>query len=146
MALKKSEKRLLGLLGVVAVVFLVDRFVLHAKGEAVAESENSLIVNAAARIFSESKPQIHQRSYQNWGRDPFSTAASGDGASGSYASSKPVLKGILWNQGKAYVMINGFVLGEGEEYKGLRVDKINGSEVLCSRGNRSYTLHWRESP
>jgi hypothetical protein len=59
---------------------------------------------------------------------------------------KHKLKGLFWKEGKAFALIDDMVIGEGEEDGGVRVERIEGTEVLCRRGSRSFTLHWSESP
>ena len=161
MALKKSEKRMLGLLGIVVIVFLINQFVLGSgdkKPEADAGSSVSKIVNndlsnlGTSGNSSPSNSNTQKKYFESWGRDPFSTATSSSAVQVSSKPSrkdkkpKPILKGIIRKKGKAYVLINGLILGEGEERGGLKIEKIDGMEVLCSQGSQTYTLHWRESP
>lgn len=154
MALKKSEKRLLGLLGVVALVFLVDRFLLSPGKEEPAPSQPAAArIQAADALLADAAQKTTSapvaRQYVSWGRDPFSTARS-EGRTASPARGESAvqheLKGLFWKEGKAFALIDDMVLGEGEEDQGIRVDRIEGTEVLCRRGSRSFTLHWRESP
>jgi type II secretory pathway component PulC len=56
-----------------------------------------------------------------------------------------VLKGIFWEAGKAYVLIDDYVLSEGEEEGGIKVEKIEGKNVICRKGGRQFTLQWRET-
>lgn len=155
MTLKKSEKRLLGLMGIVVVFFLVDRFVLNSGDE---EPEPiSKPRTAAAAAFkklaggssgSAKVIETDKQNFASWGRDPFASSVSTVSASRAKSAkrSMPKLEGMFWKQGRAFVLINDIVLSEGEEDKGIRVEKINGTEVLCTQGGRTYTLHWRESP
>jgi hypothetical protein len=161
MALKKSEKRLLVILGVAVLVFLFDRFVL-SKGDKESEDikktppkkvVSTVVPNTES---SETTSQLSSRTqlkhFEEWGKDPFSinrfkSPSEVSSSSGQkVAKSSVKLKGIFWKEGETFVLINDFILGEGEENKGLRVEKINGTEVLCSRGNRTFKLTWRESP
>jgi len=158
MALKKKEKRLLVVLGIAVVMFLFDQLVGIPLGKKAEADEESPAAQAAKTVPQRAtlsgnllrlNPDAMQRRFETWGRDPFSISRSGGNHStstGKIGKSKPELKGIFWKQGKPYVLINEFVLSEGEEKQGLRVEKINGTEVLCSQGSRSFTLHWRESP
>ena len=158
MALKKSEKRLLGLLGVVAVVFLVDRFILSSGGDEPQATDtkpkvaavNQLLKSKATKAVPAKKASLSVV-YTTWGRNPFSAPRSAStsstaGSQSTQQAEKPELKGIFWKKGKAYVLIDDAVLGEGEENKGVRVEKIEETEVLCRRGGRSFTLYLRESP
>jgi len=167
MVLKKSEKRLVTILGLAIVVFLLDRFVLSSgskkapKGKSTVSAASVLGTTAAAGksgstgSMPSAKPDVEPKTYEGWGRDPFvlpsshagvSASASPTGAKSESSPSLPVLKGMFWKGGRAYVLIDDVVLGEGEEKKGIRVEKINGMEVLCRQGSRQFTLHWRESP
>ena len=74
------------------------------------------------------------------------TYGSITGQSGGKQKGGPKLQGFLWKKGKAYVLIDDAVLSEGEEKDGLRVERIREKEVLCSKGGRTFTLYWRESP
>lgn len=161
MTLKKSEKRLLVFLGIVVVVFFFDRFVGLPVGKKAETDKESLKTQAAKTVFPKSmlsgnlsRPNSDsmRRRFESWGRDPFSGSSSTSTVRGATASSgkggksKPELRGIFWKQGKPYVLINDIILSEGEEKNGLRVERVEGTEVLCSQGSRSFTLHWRESP
>ncbi|MBN2030888.1 hypothetical protein JW824_11675 [bacterium] len=152
MALKKSEKRLLIILGVAVFGFLFDRFVLSGGDENDAaanvvqnrtQNQNMLlsgVVTPDPIAVSEKASQNKQ--FETWGRDPFSLISSGNGES----RSRPILKGIFWNQDKSYVLIDDLILSEGEEAEGIRIEKIREEEVLCYQGGQLFTLHWRESP
>jgi len=180
-ALKKSEKRLLGMLGVVLVIFLLDRFIWSAdkkeeqtvppqvvkKGAVIVPGANSADPKTAVV-----KKKQERTVFRGWKKDPFAysyakelakkntrriqrTANRGTGQSqqtqkGQQTEKKeeekgPVLNGILWKNGKAFALIDGVIMEEGEEREGLRVVKIRGSEVICRKGNRTFTIQWRES-
>jgi hypothetical protein len=157
-ALKKSEKRLLGLLGVVVIVFLFNQFVLSAgKNKKDGGVENQSNTRTAALLnagtageSSVASAELGAMRFDSWGGDPFTHSASlneGSSSSGdkNTKQSKHVLKGIIWKNGKAYVLVGDQILGEGEEHGGLRIERVDGTEVLCRQGGRSFTLHWRES-
>jgi len=159
LALKKSEKRLLKILGVVvvgAVIFELLGSSGKHKSAVKAPPKNSLLSAPFVKSKSNaavSKPSISPRvRYNTWGRDPFYDSGSYGSGSSSASGKKgekskpPVLKGIFWKQGRAYVLIDSSILREGEEKKGLMVEKIKGTEVLCRKGKRLFTLRWRESP
>lgn len=84
--------------------------------------------------------------YDTWGeRDPFSKPELPGAAKAS--SSAPLhVRGIVWMQGKPYVLINDVILTVGEEKKGIRVEGIEGRKVFCRKGGKMYTLQWSESP
>jgi type II secretory pathway component PulC len=82
----------------------------------------------------------------SWGRDPF-TIVKPPPPPKKIPPLKVdvVLKGIFWEAGKAYVLIDDYVLAEGEEGGGIKVEKIEGKNVICRKGGRQFTLHWRET-
>jgi hypothetical protein len=85
--------------------------------------------------------------FNTWGkRDPFSKPQAVLQAEAAASSSPVVVKGIIWMKGKPYVLINDVILTAGEEKKGIRIDKIEGSKVYCRKGGNSYTLQWSKSP
>ena len=166
MALKKSEKRLFVVLGFFIIVLLVDQFILSSdksekvppgaklkdKGTQLVKSVVSASSDAEAGVASQSTlPNI--KYFNDWGRNPFASSkprpvartASRTGEKKEEVK-KPELQGFFWKQGKAYVLVDKKILTEGEEKEGLRIDKIQDREVLCSKGGRTFTLYWRESP
>jgi hypothetical protein len=164
-ALKKNEKRLLMILGVAVLGFFIDRFVISSKGkdvspqetesdkEAIRVVDNTQLINSVNRgSASAAAVKLQVKRFDTWGRDPFEISKLTSKVGYSSTSkrkgkvSKPVLKGIFWKKGKPYVLIDDNVLSEGEEKGGIRVKRIQGTEVLCYRGSQSFTLHWRESP
>jgi len=163
-ALKKSEKRLLIILGIAVVSFLFNRFVL-SKGQEnnviqqnvqnITQTQvksNTLLADVVSPNPVGANIELPMEYFESWGRDPFFLNDTRLVASGSSPVSKkeskpkPVLKGIFWKANKPYVLLDDHILSEGEEVEGTRVEKINGSEVLCSQGSQSFTLYWRESP
>lgn len=161
MALKKSEKRLLIILGIAVLIFIFDRFVLSKgdkESEAIKKSPPKKVVSTVipSTKSSVTTPRLSSKTqlkrFEEWGKDPFSvnrfqtTAEVNASYEKKVAKTSEKLKGIFWREGKAFVLINDSIIGEGEENKGLKVEKINGTEVLCSRGNRTFKLYWRESP
>jgi len=165
-ALKKSEKRLFVILGVFIVIFLVDRFILSSdKSEKAAPSVklkdkgaqtvNSVVASSpdagAATASIGTLPD--KKHFDDWGRNPFASSRPQPVARTRSRTEKkkveikkPELQGFFWKQGKAYVLVDKMILTEGEEKEGLRIDKIQDKEVLCSKGGHTFTLYWRESP
>ena len=167
MALKKSEKRLMVILGIVVAVFLIDQFIISSGDEEAstvkpgAASLNKLLKRSALSklnsVEGSAVPKISKiegKRFETWGRDPFMVPKTAGGIYGSTSGQSgggkqkggPKLQGFLWKKGKAYVLIDDAVLSEGEEKDGLRVERIRDKEVLCSKGGRTFTLYWRESP
>jgi len=162
--LKKSEKRLVVILGIVSAVFLFDRFVLSSDEEESstlkpgAKGINSLLSATALSKLRTTQAavqlptfRVEGKQFATWGRNPFSGPKSTSEvkrmatAARNRARQNPTLQGFFWKQGKTYVMVNDAVLTEGEEKDGLRIEKIRDKEVLCSQGGRTFTLYWRES-
>ncbi len=162
MTLKKSEKRLLVILGIVVAVFLVDQVFLSSGDEDDAAPSPGLTDNNTKIVQSivlqtnggqgvvQQGSMIPKKYFDSWGRDPFAsrqiTAMATRASQKKAEKALPVLRGFFWKKGRAYVLIDEEILTEGEEKNGLRVERIREKEVLCSQGNRTFTLHWRESP
>ncbi len=158
MALKKSEKRMLIILaGVVAVagIFkLIDKpknvkpvpainqnHPIQTPGQVLPPQTQVQSANA-----NSSKKIVKFKKYDSWGRDPF-TIVKPPPPPKKIPPMKidVVLKGIFWEAGKAYVLIDDYVLSEGEEEGGIKVEKIEGKNVICRKGGRQFTLQWRET-
>jgi len=165
-ALKKSEKRLFVVLGVFIVIFLVDQFILSSDkskkgppGTNLKDKGTQLVKSVVAALPDAGSTTISQgtlpdkKHFDDWGRNPFASSRPQPVARTSSRTGnkkvevkKPELKGFFWKQGKAYVLVDKMILTEGEEKEGLRIDKIQDREVLCSKGGQTFTLYWRESP
>jgi len=154
MALKKSEKRLLIILGIAVAVFLVDRFVLSKsdkKSPPQPVNQTSTVTGlASAKVKTAvvSTRNIEgKKVFDNWGRDPFNEKVYTGKCGGKFArsGSTPKLKGLFWKEGHAYVMVDDEILKVGEEKEGLKIERVEGKAVFCRQGNRSFTLHWSES-
>lgn len=160
MALKKSEKRLLIIAGLVAAAFLFDKFVLSNKGGKSKPAPKSKIVATQSaqsnQVVSATHPGTSQRvMFDDWGKDPFRVIEEKKVETVSSQSvvaraPKPVipdatLHGIFWKEGKAYVLINDDIMSEGEMKNGIRIDRIEDERVLCNYAGQSFTLYWRET-
>lgn len=142
MALKKSEQRLLMILGAVVIVFVFNQFVCgsgNKKPKNQPQREAAVKTKKAAGAQTADASDISKKRYDSWGRDPFLPKGS------AYASSKPSLKcqGMFWKSGKPYVLINNYVLGEGDSQGGITVDKIEGRRISGKRDGTSFTLIWK---
>jgi len=151
MALKKSEKRLLIILGVVVVAFLVNQFFLSGDKNKTPQKNkygSSVPGTGQGSGKGENKVSGHveEESYSDWGRDPFFEEDVDILARKSRERSVTLkLQGIFFKNGEGYVLINNQVLKEGEEKKGIRVEKIEADKVLCRSRGRLVTLRWRKS-
>ena len=166
MALKKSEKRLFVVLGVFILIFLVDQFMLGSdKSEKASpgvklKDKGTELVKSVVPTSSDAQANAASLStlpdkkyFEDWGRNPFAsskpkpvTRSTSRTGKKKVEVKKPELQGFFWKQGKAYVLVDKVILTEGEEKEGLRIDKIQDKEVLCSKGGQTFTLYWRESP
>jgi hypothetical protein len=155
MALQNREKKMLMFAGPVAVLLLVLNFMgvfggkSKSSGKAVerAKAKVSRVANAVAgkeSAATTSRAASGFVRYDSWGdRDPFTKPVFRN----QPAPSAPIhVKGIVWKNGKPYVLINDVVLAVGEEKDGIRVDRIEGKKVFCRKGGSMYTLQWSESP
>ena len=158
MALQKREKTMLMALGGVVVVAVLFQ-VLSGGKSTPAKSVKSLVEKTAGQLGAERltshKPatafkyasEADSLRFNNWGkRDPFSKPEYVLQAEAAAASVPIVVKGIIWMQGKPYVLINDVILTAGEEKKGIRVERIEGRNVYCRKGGKSYNLQWSKSP
>lgn len=167
MALKKSERNLLVVLGLVAAVFLINQFVCSngEKKQKVDQAETekkpkSRVANIASKVLQSEKDVeasediIAKRHFETWGRDPFKTPyreivalAEKNREKGKEEDPKEkyILKGLMHGaKGKNFVLINEEVIAEGEEVDGLRILKIDENNVLCRYGEETFTLEWKE--
>jgi hypothetical protein len=158
MALQKREKTMLMVLGGVAVVAVLYMVLSGGKSKPT-KSVQTIVKKTAGQLGVEvAAPkktmaafkyasEADSLQFNTWGqRDPFSKPSVVLQAEAAAASSPLVVKGIIWMQGKPYVLINDVILTAGEEKKGIRVDKIEGNKVFCRKGGNSYTLQWSKSP
>ena len=157
MALKKSEKRLLLIAGLVAAAFLFDKFVLGKKTKSSGPAPKSRVTVATnqssvvqGNVIGQSS--LHRVVYDDWDKDPFRVKEEKKQvvAPVRVAPTLPpipeaTLHGIFWKQGKGYVLINDDVMSEGEIKNGIRVDRIENQRVLCNYAGQSFTLYWRET-
>jgi len=183
-ALKKSEKRLLIILGIVLAIFLMDRFIWSSDEKAKKVTASAQAVKSGVKVpvnkGTVKNPNVpvggsgEKKYFSGWKTDPFAYSyavelarqnqkrrpgnvnraqpkeqvAQNDNA-GSNEEKKenkgPVLNGVFWKEGKAFALIDGVIMEEGEEREGLKVLQIRGSEVICRKGNRTFTIQWRES-
>ena len=163
MALKKSEKRLLIILGIAVVAFLGDKLIFKSEDKKEGSfkvpdkyAADQPVKGAEKASGLEGQPVVKRLAgkatyYDSWGRDPFArpgrrSTARIQTSVRKKQFSKPELKGIISKGGRYYVLINDLILGEGEEKDGIKVERIKEKEVLCSQDSRTFTLSWGESP
>ncbi|HHS12541.1 MAG TPA: hypothetical protein ENN03_02100 [bacterium] len=155
MALKKSEKRLLMLLGVAVAVFVFDKFILGGDKKPPPDPKKMQTVQTRSGDASSVQTQERRKTaanhqavqYESWGRDPFMPVVNETVQESSVRrslESKHKLKGILWNEGRAYVLIDDLVLSEGESKEGILLRRISGNAAYCSKGGRTFTLRMEE--
>jgi hypothetical protein len=52
-----------------------------------------------------------------------------------------VLKGIIWNKNRAVAIINDEPVVCGEEWRGLKIERIEQDKVILGDGEKSYSLY-----
>lgn len=155
MALKKSEKRLLMILGVAIVIFVFDKFILGGdekpppppKKMQDAQTGRSAASSSQTPVRRSAFANIQAVQYENWGRDPFMPVVNEKVQENSVRRSlerNHKLRGILWNEGRAYALIDDLVLSEGESKEGILLRRISGNAAYCSKGGRMFTLRMEE--
>ncbi|NQT26738.1 hypothetical protein HQ585_15385 [candidate division KSB1 bacterium] len=142
MALKKSEQRLLIILGAVVAVFVFNQFVCgsNKKKPAKRRPARTASVNArSSQTEAVNETEISKKTYESWGRDPFLPKGA------AYTRPKVTLRcqGMFWKSGKPYVLINNYVLSVGDTQGGITVDKIEGRRIQGRRDGKSFTLTWK---
>lgn len=155
MALKKSEKRLLMILGVAVVVFIFDKFILGGDKKPPPPPQKMQTAQSGKSAASSSQTPARRKiaanvqavQYENWGRDPFMPVVNETVRENNVRRTlerKHKLKGILWNEGRAYALIDDLVLCEGESKEGIMLRQISGNAAYCSKGGRTFTLRMEE--
>lgn len=142
----KREKILLGIAGVVLLIFVMDRLVCSNK-----ENTDALVINKQPQVLAAEVPSTKPlREQQNidiefpitdWGRDPF-LRLSQESTKDTITTKGPYLsfKAISWKDGVAYVLINDVVLKKGEEKNGIRLLQVRKNQVVCRKGQKVFTL------
>jgi hypothetical protein len=148
MELKKNEKKMLIILGIVLAIAVPVKFLTKKKKPVIIQKAVTTISNTVNKITGENAaPQAEKRSisirrYDKWGRDPFADIHVAKQKAAENA--RPKLKGILWMNGKPYVMVDDVVLEEGQEKNGIKIEKIDGRKVFCRKRGQPFTLQWSE--
>lgn len=145
MQLKKSEKRMLLFLGIVAGAALIFQFT--GKKDAATSSKIKSVIAATG---SDSKDNVSRvpssgelADYSQWGRNPFEDVQKSSELTYTEIKTTLHLKGILWRQGKPFALINDHILAEGETEGGIRIVSITNSTVVCQSHGRTFTLEWK---
>lgn len=162
MALKKSEKRMLVFLGIVVVAAAVYQFVIYPASQEKTEETPAATPVAQGGEAARSEagqpavtPPVNkpiERKYTEWKRDPFFARPVAAPVTRSTKSKpkapvikRPVLSGILVNAGGSQAIIDNTVLAVGETKNGIHLIEIDGSKVICTKSNRTFTLQRSES-
>src|SRR5512136_1568023 len=132
MALQKREKKMLMIAGPVLALVLVLNFMGVFDPKKAAETPNlaNKTINRVTETVTNAVKGEGQSArkgtaglvqYDKWAdRDPFSKPIfSGVNAPKAQSSSPLKLNGVIWMQGKPYVLINDVILTVGEEKKGI---------------------------
>lgn len=158
-SLQKREKILMGLVGFVALFFVVDQFICGdntpqppklAKGTGV---QKTITQDSDTKIVkSKSKKSIVQRNslkvpieYTTWGRNPFAGAIRLTKSDSSDTVSDNLdLRGIIWKGQKARVLIGDEILKKGGRVGDLEILDIKRDRVICRKGGKIVTLVLKE--
>ena len=85
--------------------------------------------------------EMARTKYSSWGRNPFAAVEAGSRSEASGLS----LSGIAWEANRPQAVINGRIVGVGDEVAGSRVVEINQDSVVLSDGSNRFVLKlWRK--
>ena len=174
MALKKSEKNMLILLGVVVVGAGIYQFIIYPsqqENETTVPPQKNAAKTTAAAVNTEKavKPRrvlpVEGKRFETWQNNPFSPVdlpqpdaertRAGQQTREIVPEEKtqsteneaevepPTLNGIVEKGTRRLAIIDGHVLGVGEEKNRIRVISISEDSVVCFKKNKRFTLHWR---
>jgi hypothetical protein len=82
--------------------------------------------------------------HSTWGRDPFTPLLGDQEIPRKTGDDNLSLSAISWKGGEAVVLINDFVLREGESADGVEVVEIHPSSVVLKQDGERITLRLRE--
>ena len=160
--MKKSEKMLLGVVGVATVIFILDTFVFNDEEDATLAKEDDKA--SSATVSEKQEPEsakIKKRKKQpdspattsikggtstlvSWKKDPFLGSYSPALVDSLQGSSPYVLKAISWRGKEAHVIINDEVYKMGEAKDGFLVEGIRDNKVYCIKNGQRFVLRFGE--
>ncbi len=153
MALKKSEKRLLLILSAVVLVFLINQLISNGKKKNGAQKSGitakveKIIPSLKSETVRAEKKEVAKKNveYDSWGKDPFmiQRVSIQQAAEAASIDSSLQLKGIIRKGQNVYALINDQIISVGEEKDGIRVESIEGKEVVCVKNGVRITLQWK---
>jgi len=165
MKLKKSEKRMLIILGVVVVAVIIFQLVTGGKEKTdtnVATTQPSSTQNVVSSpSVDQTKTQQQpgkkpkdKKMYNTWGDNPFSVSSqqkkivSVSTADTAETKREELPKhkflGVFETVTKKYALIDDLIIAEGDAKEGIAVLKIEENRVICRKKGKTFTLYWSE--
>ncbi|MFO7891163.1 MAG: hypothetical protein R6V04_12605 [bacterium] len=163
MALKKSEKRMLIILGIVVVIVIIFQVVTKDKDKqtttkpSVAKSlnapDNAMSSSTAQSQATQSSKKLGERkTFDSWGDNPFSTSSRQQRKKQSVSAETEAQNilpehkflGVFEALGKKYALIDDLIIAEGEIKEGIKVMKIEVNSVTCEERGKIFSLYWSE--
>ena len=130
--------------GCIAVLSVMRGVVNFSKGTKTTSDTSAGITQVAPKNLSARAPERTEMAgtkYLSWGRNPFVAAEAGSRSEASGLS----LSGIAWEANKPQAVINGRIVGVGDEVAGNKVVEINQNSVVLNEGSNRFVLKlWRK--
>ena len=164
MKIKKSEKRLLIVLGIVVIIVVIFQLVTKEKKAEPAPTATKTI-NVPKDVVSSlptqknitppsNKPE-EKKIYDTWGDNPFlitfeqkkkleEEASTATRTQTTVSLPRHKFLGIFEALGRKYALIDALVIAEGEIEEGIEVLNIQENMVMCREQGRNFTLYWSE--
>ncbi|MFQ5751339.1 MAG: hypothetical protein ACE5HI_05020 [bacterium] len=150
--LKKREKIMVELAGLVLILFVFNQFVCgkpkqqQQRVTKKAAVEETTADTLTVKVEKKPKPLLKREArkpleFPFWGRDPFAETfrlAELDPTHGD--STDFVLRGVIWKGSEAHVLIGDEILKEGEQRGDLKVLAIEKDRVVCKKRGKIVTL------
>jgi hypothetical protein len=117
----------LGILAVVSILYGIlspSRFRHDLSPTSVSQQESPKPISPSL-----SKGPLKRTSYFSWGRNPFLTGIGETSAAGQF-----ILHGISWDGKNPRAVINGRIVGVGQQIGEMKVVKIEKDRVVLSDG------------
>ncbi len=135
----EKNRRQLMILGVVVLIFIVMVVMGLSKRRPGAGKTQPAAAVAGVQTVKTVKERPAS-AFPNWGRDPFAVGSSPVSTGGEL-----ILTGIVWDQKRPYCILNGKVLGKGDEILGYKILEIKQDSVVVKAGDETKLLKvWRQ--
>ena len=130
--------------GCIAVLSVIRGIVNFSKGAKATSEPGAVITQTAPRnppLTTTEGTGLAGTKYLTWGRNPFVAAEAGSRSEAAGLS----LSGIAWEANRAQAVINGRIVGVGDEVAGNKVVEINQNSVVLNEGSNRLVLRlWRK--